>query len=295
MKINAFSIFGMLALPSGIKKQVFNSFKPSKISPVFLPIKSKVLLFIYLLKTNIMKNKMKQLTAIAVVMLLGKAVSAQTNLNLNSTTNAVAKATVNTSKVADVISKTTQATTKVVQATGKVVQTTANVTTRTTANITAKTNAAANAGAKGNEASVKNETAVNARVKGETKTHEQGTIVTDVKELAVTEAKGIRTTTSEIRNEVKPGLNISSNTDATAQSEFSTGNGSGADAEVNGTTEANTDAKLKTENVKNKADNAKAGAKQKAKTTVKKVKNTKAAADVEVSASSNSTVAAGAQ
>ena len=61
-----------------------------------------------------MKNKMKQLSAAAVVMLFANAALAQVNLNLNCTTSAVTKATVSTSKVADVVSKTTQATTRVV-------------------------------------------------------------------------------------------------------------------------------------------------------------------------------------
>ncbi|NCU04614.1 MAG: hypothetical protein GXC73_11565, partial [Chitinophagaceae bacterium] len=66
-----------------------------------------------------MKNKVKQISAVAAVMLLGNVAMAQVGVNLNSTTSAVTKATVNTSKVADVVSKTTQATSRVVNATGK--------------------------------------------------------------------------------------------------------------------------------------------------------------------------------
>jgi hypothetical protein len=181
-----------------------------------------------------MKYNMKQLSVAAAVMLIGNAAVAQVNLNLNSTTSAVTKATVSTTKVADVVSKTTQATTRVVNATGKVVQTTANVATRTTANVSAKKNAAANATLKSSNAKVTNETAVDARVKSETNVPEQGKgISAEVKEMVVAEGQGIRTTEKELRNDVKPGLNISGNTNANANGEVNSNNAS-ANAEING-------------------------------------------------------------
>lgn len=141
-----------------------------------------------------MKNKMKQLSVATAVMLFGNAAFAQVNLNLSSTTSAVTKATVSTTKVADAVSKTTQATTRVVNATSKVVQTTANIATRTPANVAAKTNAATNATLKSSNAKVTNETAIDARLKTEANATEQGKgISAEVKEMVVAEAQDIST------------------------------------------------------------------------------------------------------
>jgi hypothetical protein len=255
----------------------------------------KAFILIQSSKQNSMKNKMKQLFVAAAVVLFGNAAFAQVNLNLNSTTSAVTKATVSTTKVADVVSKTTQATTRVVNATGKVVQTTANVATRTTANVAAKTNAATNATLKSSNAKVTNETAIDARLKTETNLPEQGKgISADVKELVVAEAQGIRTTTKELRNDVKPGLNISSNTNANAQSEVNSNNAS-ANGEINSNTEVKTDAKATAEEMKQKAEAKAAEAKKNVKSTVKKVKKTKVNVNAEASASSNSAVSTGRQ
>ena len=158
-----------------------------------------------------------------------------------------------------------------------------------------KTNAATNATLKSSNAKVTNETAVDARLKSETNVPEQGKgIATEVKETVVAEAHGIRTTEKELRNDVKPGLLISSNTNANANGEVNSNNAS-ANGEINGNAEVKTDAKAKADAMKEKAEAKAADAKNKTKATVKKVKKTKVNANAEVNASSNSAVSTGRQ
>ena len=232
-------------------------------------------------KTMIMKSNFKQMTAVAAVLLLGNAVMAQ--VNVSNTVNATTKTTANVSHVTNAVSKTTDATTKVVQNTGQVVQNTTSATGKVVQNVNVSTNATTNASAN-SKLNAQTNAGVNADVKKNPADPENSKSA-DVKEMVVTEAKDIRTTDKELRKDVKPRLSISSNTNGSTHSELKEGN-----ASVTGQTNSNTEAKVKSAEMKEKAKEIKTEATQKTKAAVKKTSDAKADAKIKASANSSTTV-----